>query len=101
MKIQSFKKDDIITRVAPASDEDTSYIGRRIRFISCKGSVIFVRLLNPAWCRNAIKQIAGVKWFDDNWDLFPEEEYQATRKENKERIERKIKKVGKEEKEEK
>lgn len=87
MKISQFNKNDIIQRTASAADGDEKYIGRRIKFLGRKGTVIFVRFLNPAYLRNFVSVIAGTKWIDDNWDYFPEELYQELRVENKKRLE--------------
>ena len=103
MKIEQFSKNDIIHRIAPAVDGDKQWIGKRLRFLGfAKKNVIFVRVLNPSMVRNRLCVIAGIKWFDDFWELYPENLYQELRtelKEKREAIEKE--EAKKEEKEEK
>ena len=96
MQIKNFKAGDIIQRISPpVFDGDAKFIGRRMKFLGCANNIIFVRFLNPKEIRNQINVIAGGKWLDDGWDLYPEELYQKLRKENKETLE-KIRKANEE-----
>lgn len=100
MQIKDFKAGDIIQRIASTFDGDVRFIGRRIKFLGASNNVVFVRILNPKEIRNKINVVAGGKWIDDGWDLYPEELYQKLRKENKERLEKIRKEKDRKEEEE-
>jgi hypothetical protein len=87
MQLNEFKVGDIIYRTSPTVDNDQRFIGNRFKFLGYEGLVFFGRFLNPKYIRDHVIAIGGTKWFDSNWEKFPEAMYQQVRAENKVRVE--------------